>query len=164
MDIIKEFFGIITDAPGEIAENFTPLGKWTIWIPLSIGAIILITVVFVFLAICHAINTVTKGFIPKLYTIIAGKLIKKRKYTDTCTWPYHMDIKYAGPITPANPKFWVNKYGNHPAPFTTITQAQVESGEYKPVNESPHIKEDTTLSTMADNITNTLNNTGKDKL
>jgi len=134
IELSKEFWDIISDAPKEIGENLTPLGKWIIWIPVTIVVIILFTLLTIVFGILHLLNKVTFNFFPKQYKIVMGKLFMNRKYTDTCIWPYHMDIKYAGPITPANPKFWVDKYGNHPNPFTTITQEQVESKVYTPVN------------------------------
>ena len=123
MERIKEFWGIITDAPKEIGENLTPLAKWTVWIPLSIGAIILIIVLVTVLGIAHMFNKATMNFIPKLYTIIKGKLIKK---------PSIVDSSY--PVTFAHPKYWIDKEGRHPDPFTNITKEDIESGKWKPVN------------------------------
>lgn len=40
----------------------------------------------------------------------------------------------------AHPKFWVDSSGNHPAPFTPISKAQVESGEWAAYIPSLHDK------------------------
>jgi nicotinamidase/pyrazinamidase len=44
--------------------------------------------------------------------------------------------------------FWVNANGEHPAPFTSVTKEDVESGKWKPVDESLNAKAENFAKTI----------------
>jgi len=76
MELIKELIEDLRKIPRDIREDLTPLGKWTIWIPFSCVAIILLIVFDIIMGVMTFFNYITNDSIIKIYDAIERSLFK----------------------------------------------------------------------------------------